>query len=242
MGNKTLRALAKDYATGAIDKDKYRKSRLELIKGIIAGEIAVQTIDYPPPLMPSEEDEAITETAKRDRTEIVPPPAPKKAPAKQNNVAQNDNKSPMIFILVSSAIVLGLIVSVYLFYPKPPGTGSSSAATPAPANTTTNVTKTSNVSASMAGETLLADFLSEKNWNEASLDKFIESWSALSEEERESAQQTNRMKRMNDSIYKQFLEAKALASIDNEQSISKQQKLIEFADAIGIIDSRLVLN
>lgn len=47
--------------------------------------------------------------------------------------------------------------------------------------------------------------------------------------------------RMVDSIYKQFREGKALASVNAEMALMKQQKLIEFANAIGINDSRLVI-
>ena len=49
------------------------------------------------------------------------------------------------------------------------------------------------------------------------------------------------MQRMHDSIYKQFLEEKALSSIDSEKAALKQEKLIEFAKAIGMDDSRLIL-
>ncbi len=244
MSNLTLRGLAKDYAKGVIDKDKYRKSRTELIKGIIAGEITVKAIDYDPPLMPSTSDKEEDVTAKsieRNRAKVKPKPTPQSAPVNQSADTQDSNKSPMIFISVGSVIVLSLIIAVFLFYPKPPGTASIE---------TSHVSKSSNIVndndnrtvTSMAGESLIADFLTQKNWNEDSLDKFIESWSALTQEERNSAKQTKRMQRMNDSIYKQFLEGKALASIDSEKAIMKQQKLIEFAEAIGIDDSRLILD
>ena len=247
MSNQTLRGLAKDYAKGVIDKDKYRKSRTDLIKGIVAGEIAVKAIDYDPPLMPmspDDDDADVTEANERNRPNISPQttpkkPTPKTAPVNQSTATQNNNKSPLVFISVSTVIVLSLIIAVFLFYPKPPESASIE---------TSNVSNNSNIAnkngtaTSMAGESLMADFLTQKNWNEDSLDKFIESWSALTQEERDSAKQTKRMQRMNDSIYKQFLEEKALASIDSEKAIMKQQILIEFAEAIGINDSRLVLN
>ena len=50
------------------------------------------------------------------------------------------------------------------------------------------------------------------------------------------------MQRMNDSIYKQFQEDKAFASIDSEMAIMKQQRLIEFAEAFGINDARLKID
>jgi hypothetical protein len=245
MSTQTLRELARDYAQGTISKDAYRKSRTELIQGIIAGNIAVKDIDYEPPLPPTNElEDAITEGIKRDKTEMTPPkqtPKPKiTPPVKQNLATQKDNKkSSFIFILASVIIVLSLIVVVILFYPKPPESTtikisnvSDNSIKSGKATITTNV--------SMVGESLIADFLSEKNWSKNSLDSFIESWLALAEKERDSAKQTKRMQRMNDSIYKQFLEAKALTSIDSEKARAKQQKLIEFASAIGINDSRLI--
>lgn len=245
MSNQTLRELAKNYALGEIDKDNYRKSRVELITAITAGKVNVEAIDFPPPLMPSEEEAAITETAKRDKTEVVSPaskqkPTPNGAASKQQSSAKTNKKSPIMFITVSSVIVISLIIVVILFYPKPPGsatTETTNASNKAQAPTTPAVTASTN----MAGESLIADFLTQKNWSEDSLDTFLNSWSALSQEERDSAKPSKRMQRMHDSIYKQFLEEKALSSIDSEKAALKQEKLIEFAKAIGIDDSRLVL-
>jgi len=197
MSNQTLRGMAKDFAKGVIDKDQYRRSRTELIMGIVAGEIAVKAIDYAPPLMPTDTvDEDVTEAGERASTQVRPQPQPssKSVPANQNAAKQNNNKSPLIFISVGVVIVLSLIIVVFLFYPKPPG--------PVPIETS-NVSETSTVSnnsistningtaTSMAGENLMADFLNQKNWNEDSLNKFIESWSSLTQAERDSAKQTN---------------------------------------------------
>jgi hypothetical protein len=246
MSNQTLRELARDYSRGAIGKEKYRKSRTELIQGIVAGDISVKAIDYEAPLMPSDDlDDAITEGIVRDETEITSPqaktPQPKPSPTvKQNNIAATNNskKSPLIFILVSSIIVLSLILAVALFYPKPPETMAVKQSNNSQSSSNVATTTIKNT----VGETLIANFLNEKNWSEESLNTFIESWSAVSQEEKDSAKQTKRMQRMKDSIYKQFLEGKAFASIDSEKAIMKQQKLIEFAEAIEIDDSRLILD
>ncbi len=242
MSNQTLRELAKDYALGEIDKDNYRKSRAELIKTIIEGKVKVKAIDFPPPLMPTEEEAAITETAKRDKTEIISPPSRQNpssngSSSKQQSSAKTNKKSPLMFITISAVIVISLIIVVILFYPKPPGSTSSETIH---ASNKTHVTSAT-ASTSMAGESLIADFLTQKNWTEDSLDTFMNSWAALTQEERDSAKPTKRMQRMHDSIYKQFLEEKALSSIDSEKAAIKQEKLIEFANAIGIDDSRLEL-
>ena len=49
MANQTLRELAKEHAQGNLDKDSYRKSRANLIQGIISASIPLKEIDYPPP-------------------------------------------------------------------------------------------------------------------------------------------------------------------------------------------------
>ena len=240
MTTQTLRGLARDYARGTIDKETYRKSRSALIKDIVDGQVTVKAIDYLPPLA-SPADEITTRTIERDRTEIRPQtkPAPKQASAKATPKPQPvpDKKLPWLFIGVSTTVVIILIITVVLFYPKPPNTTTQTIVQSTNATTLENYD--SNVSS--AGEDLIGNFLRQKNWNEESLDNFVSQWTALSAEERLSASQTKRMQRMMSSIYKQFLEEKALASIDSEQAISKQKKLIEFASAIGINDSRLVI-
>jgi uncharacterized membrane protein len=241
MSNQTLRELAKVYAKGEIDKENYRKSRVELITAITEGKVNVKAIDFPPPLMPSEEEAAITETAKRDKTEVASPqpkqrPTPNGPSSEQPSPAKTNKKLPLMFISVSAVIVISLIIVVILFYPKPPGSATTETSNEAQATSAA-----ATVSANMAGESLIADFLKQKNWSEASLETFMNSWSTLSQEERDSAKPSKRMQRMHDSIYKQFLEEKALSSIDSEKATLKQQKLIEFANAIGIDDSRLIL-
>ncbi len=244
MSDQTLRALAKEYAKGQIDKDNYRKSRAELITAITAGKVNVKATDFPPPLMPSAEEAAITETAARDKTEAVSPspkqrPTPNGSPSNPQAPAKINKKSPLMFITVSAVIVISLIIVVILFYPKPPGSATNETAS---ASTIGQPTKSADTtSTNMAGESLIADFLSQKNWTEDSLDTFMNSWSGLTQEERDSAKPSKRMQRMHDSIYKQFLEEKAMSSIDSEKAAIKQEKLIELATAIGINDSRLVL-
>lgn len=240
MSRQTLRGLAKDYAKGVIDKDKYRKSRTDLIQGITAGKIEVKPINYIQPLRPSDNsDDDITEGRNRDgeTTQITSPDqvsAKPKAevtpstPVKAKKVT-NKNKSNHVFIIISIVFVLALIIAVVLFYPKPPETNSS-------ANLATDTARVSTV-----GEVLIGKFLNEKDWSDKNLKKFVESWTALSQEDKNAVIDTNRMQRLKATIYDQFLKGKALESIDAEKAIEKQQKLFDFANAIGIIDSRLLI-
>lgn len=245
MSTQTLRGLAKDYSTGALDKETYRKLRSELIKGIVAGEIAVKAIDYLPPITPDKEEAADTiqrDRSKTDWTEIRPeqPAVSSKTSTqvKQKTVPKNENKSPWLFISVSAFIVILLIVVVVLFYPAPPEATTKTIVETTETETTTAIEDNNT---SKAGEDLIANFLTEKNWSEDSMNNFVAAWASLTQAERDTAAETKRMQRMRASIYKQFLEEKALASIDSDAAIMKQQKLIDFANAIGINDSRLVL-
>jgi len=246
MSMQTLRDLAKSYAKGAISKDKYRQSRTELIRGIIEGNIAVKAIDYEAPLKaPSDMEEAITQGIKRDKTEITSPQRQadkrKRVPPveQKSETKKTQEKSSLVFILVSAVIVLSLIVTVFLFYPKPP----ESKTIKTTASTSKNESlATATMNKNGSGESLIANFLSEKNWGDDSLKIFLESWAGLNQEQRDSAKQSKRMKRMNDSIYKQFLEEKAFASIDSEVALVNQQKLIDFANTLELNDERLTLD
>ena len=240
MSRQTLRELAKDYAKGVIDKDKYRKSRTELIQGIVARKIAVKPIDFVEPLRPTDDsDEDITQGRERDfeTTQITSPdqvpskPKPKPEPATQQIETKKvkKNKSNHLFIIISIIFVLALIFAVVLFYPKPPEAGNS-------ASTTSELQLTTGVA-----EILIGKFLNEKDWSDTNRNNFIESWNALSQEDRDAAAGTNRLQRLKATVYDQFLKGKALASIDAEKAIEKQQKLIDFANAIGIEDSRLTI-
>ena len=251
MSEQTLRGLAKSFAKGTIPKESYRKSRTELIRNIISGKVNVKAIEYDAPLKPPNDiEDAITEGISRDATQITAPkqrPKPDSvAPKTKQNVTpvESNKKSPFVFISVSAVIVSSLIIAVVLFYPKPPELSQSDSSDASSTSTTINnqsTTTESTTNDSAGAESLIGSFLNEKDWSENNLSMFIDSWSALTQEEKDAANSTKRMQRLKDSIYKQFLEGKALASIDKEKAITKQQKLIEFASAIGITDSRLKL-
>jgi hypothetical protein len=50
MPAQTLRELAREYAKGTLDRESYRRQRSALIDGILAGTVAVPSIDYAPPV------------------------------------------------------------------------------------------------------------------------------------------------------------------------------------------------
>lgn len=241
MSTTTLRSLAKKYATGHIDKQQYRQSRRQLIHSIIDGDTKVEPIDFPPPL--ELDDESEMDTIQRDRTEIIPPEKRKKSkplPVIEDRSAVTQTSLPAGLIAGGSALVMILVIAVVMFYPKPPGGNTAG-----PLNTTVNnntVQTADNAEFTKAGEQLIAEFLDNKNWNEQSMQSFIDSWNELSMNEREAAANTKRMQRLSSTIYKQFMEARALASIDANQAVAKQTQLIQFANILGIVDSRMVLD
>lgn len=87
---------------------------------------------------------------------------------------------------------------------------------------------------------LIKDFLNQRNWSNSKLDLFVQQWHVLSAEIRLQTMQTIELSQLNNAIYKQLLEERALSGIGNaENANNKQQKLIEFAEQIGINDSRI---
>lgn len=230
MGNRTaLGKLAKSYARGLIDRDKYLKSRTELITGIISGEVPLVDIDHEP--IPSPENETITEITK---------PSARKARYSSGKIFRTMMQKPNLLFIAAITMVL-LLLAIFL-YPKfsedPILSNNHVPSIEKLPDTGDNTQKTVTV---LAGETLLTEFLTEKDWSYGSLNGFIETWLTLSEREREMTLKTKRMQSMNDAIYEQFLEEKALANIDREKAIEKQYKLIEFAQTIGINDDRLLM-
>ncbi len=243
MDSATLRSLARQYATGILNKENYRKSRGELIQKIVSGEIKVKAIDYLPPLVL--EDDVTTETVQRDRTEMRPPSERAKSnenlPVIPDQPIVSKKPMPMGMMLLGGGLVLILIIGVVLFYPKPPGSETDNLAETS-ANATTESSQANSAAKAGMGEQLIADFLNSKDWKKENMDNFIAAWNALELEERAATANTKRMQRLSSTIYKQFLEAKALSGINSEQAIDKQTNLINFASAIGIVDNRMTLD
>ena len=241
MSTTTLRSLARKYAIGNIDRQQYRQSRGQLIRSIINGNTRVEPINFLPPLELNDEYEI--ETIQRDRTEIIPMEKRKKTkplPVIEDQTVVTQKLPSPGLIAGGTLLVMMLVIAVVVFYPKPPG---SNTASPSNATVDNNTVQTAdNAKLAKAGEQLIAEFLDNKNWNEQSMQSFIDSWNELSMNERATAANTKRMQRLGSTIYKQFLEARALASIDANQAIAKQTQLIKFANTLGIVDSRMVLD
>ena len=242
----TLNELANAYARGKLDKENYRQSRSALLKGIVEGKVAVETGEYLSPLAVAED--AVTKPQEDwDTTQIASPgdnASSKPKSAASGNISaedmakpvKNDSSAfPVRYIAISSAIVLFLIIAIVLFYPKPPSSTSTNNQTASSA--TSNILVSSEKS--KAGENLIASFLQNNSWDEDSLNTFLNDWNNLAPQEKLAATQTKRMQRLSSTIYKKFLEEKALIGINEDKAIKRQQQLIDFAQALGIYDSRM---
>ncbi len=234
----TLGELAKAYAQGDVSKEDYRKLRNELIQGIVAEDIAVKEIDFLPPLKPFEEVSITQKIVNKDTTQINPqPPSASNSPPASPVQAQQQptpKTNSFWFIMIGTIAIILMIVGIILFY-------TQSITKPQTENNAIINTNAETIT-NTAGEHLITKFLTAKNWNDDSLEQFITAWSALPTEDQDATAKTKRMQRLHRAIYDQFLEAKALAGINSERAILKQQSLISFANQIGIDDSRFRLD
>ena len=243
---KSLRELAKEHARNVIDQDTYRKSRSELIQGICAGKIDVEKHEYLTPLESCYEE--LDDTADNLVTQITNPA--KKSQAASAQVASErppaepvsrsrptpppETSSSGIFsrkniIIVTAAIIaLSITALTILLFLTTEDSPSS--------NTNHLVLQSS------PGQSLIVDFIREKNWSHESLESFSTSWSQLSVQEHSATSTGPEMKRLTNTIYQQLLDERALLGLgDVENAVANQQMLVNFAEQLGIDDKRLTV-
>ena len=258
MANQTLRQLAKDHSLGNLDKDSYRKSRAELLQGIVSGSVDLAEIDYPPPVQPPE-PESLDTTERREDFKRKPASesseASKEAPAAAATEAAPAASAAAEEKTSNKGIVIGLVVAVVLIAiaivglmggKDDKGVESSSTkmtSTAESASTGSDAAASDDSSASTGkAAQLIKDFLEKNNWSEASLNAFSESWSALSDDEVTATSESVPLGQLTNAIYRQLLEEQALSGlVEDDSSINKQKRLVEFANSLGISDSRIKL-
>lgn len=264
MAQKTLREFAKEYAKGTLSKEAYRKSRADLLEGILAGEIPVWVNTYPAPIVfhgSGEKREITQRRGRRNRadgsgdeqneiTRIVTEPdevsdsfpsAPRAVPIPPAPAAPVSRPVPMAGMI--AGVVLVALAAVAYLAARPgetpaPGAGSAqSAATEVP-----SATASARAPADRAAPDLIKRFLEQKNWTDAGMDAFLSEWQSLSAEQRASAAGSMEMSQLANTIYKKLLEERALSGLGTgEQGMAKQRRLIAFAGEIGIQDPRLTV-
>ncbi|MFQ5660578.1 MAG: hypothetical protein ACE5GZ_09130 [Gammaproteobacteria bacterium] len=221
MKQTTLRSLAKSFAKGEIDKERYRHARTELINGILSGEIPLPVNDYPALVKPPKE-ESLEVTERR-------PEKKKRAPIVTDSEPQPPSHSLNILWLLGGAIAITAILIAALLltgHKTAPGNNVNSTAIPAADSLLKQTT---------AAQTLIQVFLNDNNWDETSLNEFLLKWRELSEEQMEAVKNSVELIQLSNAIHKQLLEERALSGLAGaDGAMSKQQQLLAFAKQLGI--------
>lgn len=234
---KDLRKLAKDYAQNTIDLESYRKSRNELIKGICAGEVVVKENEYLVPLDSLEEKlDDITEN--RISQIINQGEDSKAAPANSKVTGQKHSSSLSTGKIGQKTIIIGSLVIVVLCFIILTTLLLPSTKEEPPKTLLINEA----VKESSAGQSLIVEFMQQKNWTQGNLNSFVASWRQLSAQEHEATHASPEMKRLTNAIYRQLLDERALISLgDVENAVANQKLLVDFTERLGIEDKRFTV-
>ena len=257
MSSKTLRSLAKDHASGVLDRDTYRKARDILFEGVLNGEITVKPIDFRPPL----DIQDLDATMERERTQIKgvtpresSPPPPQTQKPKSNHIpvpktahvehsTKSDSGIPITLILgITIVIIIGLIILLAL--PRLSElTGAINTV-----NTDSSTVSERDISSpenqatghTSAGAQLISDFLAQNDWSDNNMQEFKSAWNSLTAEEQADGLTSPLKGQLTNAIYQQLLEERALLGLgDTETVLSRQNSLVNFASELGINDPRL---
>ncbi len=223
---KDLHELARKYARKMIDRDSYRKSRSELIKGICAGEIEVKTREYLAPVKNLPEE--LAETGQNIVTQFSRSEKNTTASEKPGHPPWSIKQKNILIGMVVTLLLAVIILATLLL----PITDDS-----APTQKIEIPVVKSNT-----GQILITDFIQQKNWSQNNMKSFITSWQSLSEQDHSATTGSPEMKRLINIIYQRLLGERALLSLgDVENAVANQQSLINFADELGIDDGRLTI-
>ncbi len=219
MTGKSLRALAKEFANGALGREAYRKARRELIEGVLAGRIQVEAQEFRAPV---EVDLDIT--AESDRTALRPERAPRPSapPSPPPAAAPAYRRSHLAWIVGSAVVILlCLIILAVLIKGSDPFFSEPF-----------SLEKGSDP---LKGAEQIEEFLQENNWTDYRLDEFLAEWRALSPEEQAAARSAPAMTRLANAINQQLIEERALIGLGaDEKARDRQTALVNFAEQVGI--------
>ena len=249
MNKPTLKKLARAHADNELDKASYRKSRSELIQGILGGSIPLAEIDYPPLVKPPE-PESLDDTQRREDIKKPAPSTPasdaqpqtKKPASAPSGTETSSSSSTGLYIGLAVALLALIAIAAIMFI------GEDKSATPSSATTSAgsvaNVAEKTGMTAESSSQSqlMIRDFLKTNNWSTSSLNNFAQSWSELPEGDVLSSSASLEMGQLTNAIYKQLLEEQALSGlVDDDSSVQKQEQLVEFAVELGIEDPRISL-
>ena len=247
MQGTTLRELAHAFAKGELGRDEYRRNRTNFVAAVLAGEVAVKNVDFPPPIRPPGGDgvDATEPRSRRRRVDSTQEPesTTQITPARPRPAAPASagKKSPGYGRLIAGVVVvLVATAAAWYFATRPsaePAAAAGAAGTP-PAAAAAAITKDD--PRAEAGGTLISQFLQDRNWSAARMASFQAEWSALDVEQRTAALNSAAAGRLASAIYQRLLEERALSGLgDAEGSLAKQRELVGLATAVGITDARL---
>ena len=258
MPSKTLRSLAKDHASGVLDKVAYRKARDLLFDGVLTGKITVEPIDFRPPL--DIQDLDATMEREREKTQIknipaqkqsssptstqtttqiqvpVPETAPEKHPGDTPGITVN------LILGIAIVVIIGLIIflALPLIFQKTGNMTSIDTDNSTATGSDISITENQATEHTTAGEELIAEFLAQNDWSDNSLQEFKSSWNSLTAEEQADGLASPIKGQLANAIYQQLLEERALLGLgDTASVISRQNTLVNFASEFGINDPRL---
>jgi len=239
MTQATLRKLATDYAKGMLAEEEYRQARAELLEGILSGEIALQVNDYPPPVVPDQDDDldiTIEKQPKKENSGTAPSSAePPASPAPASDSGKDKKK----FIMAGAGLLVVIVIASAWFPDAKQTKTAKNATTGKMASAEQNMSATQT---SQAAQTLIQGFLKKKDWSDTSLNQFKLQWQALTAEQRAGATGSVQLGQLTNAIYKKLLEERALSGLGSAQeALNKQRKLLAFAENIGINDARIRL-
>lgn len=89
-------------------------------------------------------------------------------------------------------------------------------------------------------ESLINDFIREKNWEQNNIKIFVTAWQSLSKQETDTASASPAMAKLTNAIYQRLLIEQALQNLDSPGNTGdKQRLLIELANSLQINDDRI---
>lgn len=250
----SLRHLARQYADGSLDQESYRRARAEYLDAVLNGNDtpgSVTQANYTSPKAVAGE-ETITEATFRrgtEETQILWRTGNNDKTAEQDPYLQtqpiqlSDHSLPNVYITagIAAGVILLIVGTSLLFMGD--DEPASSAATPAAAEQAADNQALQPIATDSGNTALrqLKQFLDSPQWSQQALNDFAGRWQTLPREQREAALETTLARQLSDELFRQLQEERALQGLDGNggDTLAGQQKIVDFAQAIGLEDPRL---
>ncbi|OGT72444.1 MAG: hypothetical protein A2W76_03195 [Gammaproteobacteria bacterium RIFCSPLOWO2_12_47_11] len=210
MTNQTLRTLAKDYANGTLNKEAYRKSRDELLAGVLSGDIPLPVNEYRPPLRAQDLDSTFEKPSiepvppQQDMepiTEFVTPPSKRGPPI---IAGKSRPGSPLKHDIALIAVVTILFIAVLIVVMSVLEEDGQ------PTNrdniTDSDPGQTPPALQNQSATELMEEFLQRRNWSNESLQQFTAQWNNLIPDDQASGLASPLSIQLTNAIYKQLLD------------------------------------